>query len=542
MTGEFDYIIVGAGSAGCVLAGNLSASGKHTVLLLEAGPDRVDTFWQTMPIGYGHSVFNERVNWMLWSEPDASMAGRKQFVPRGRTVGGSGSINAMVYMRGTPADYEEWKAEGNPGWGWDEVLASYKRIENHASGDAEWHGLDGPLEVTSRAPWTHPICRAFLEAGQQLQYPRNDNFNGRSIEGVGYYHHSICARGKRMSSARAWLKPARRRANFSLVSEAQVSGLVVDGRRVTGVRYQRGGQTITAKARREVILSAGAIHSPYLLMVSGIGDARQLAATGIEPVLDLPAVGKHLQDHVAWDIYYRSRVPTLNQQLNSWVGKGLAGIRYMLTGTGPLSTGTTHAGGFVKSSPSRAVPNLQLYFSPLSRDVQPGGPGRMGQPDKYAAFSMSICNMRPKSRGEIVLNNAGAGHVPGIRFNFLSEPEDMQEMVEGAHLLRRFAQTPALSAIIDREYKPGPEVHDNPTLEADIRERGYSIYHPSGSCRMGPGKSASVVDASLKVHGIDGLRVADASVMPFVVSGNLNGPSMMIGQRASEIILSDATA
>ncbi len=542
MQPDYDFIIIGAGAAGCVLAGNLSASGKYRVLLLEAGPDKVRSFWVTTPLGYGHSMFNERVNWMLSSEPDANLNGRRQYVPRGKVTGGSGSINAMVYMRGTPADYEEWAGQGNPGWGWDDVLASYKRMETHVSGDDRWHGVDGPLQVTSRAAFSHPICKAFLQAGQELQVPLNDNFNGANIEGVGYYHHSICARGKRMSSARAWLEPARKRPNFTLECEANVTGLIMEGRRVTGVTYRRQGQLHEVKARREVIVSAGAIHSPQLLMVSGIGPGAVLKAAGIDPAHDLPAVGQHLQDHVAWDIKYRSRVPTLNQQLHSRFGQFVAGVRYLLTGGGPLSTGTTHAGGFVKSSPRRQRPNLQLYFSPLSRDLVPGAPGRMGVPDPYPAFSMSVCNMRPKSRGQITVNGPGMNNAPAIQFNFLSDPDDLAELVEGAHLLRRFAEAPALSAIIEREYAPGPDVTADEALEADIRNRCYSIYHPSGSCRMGPARTDAVVDARLKVHGLDGLRVADASVMPFVVSGNLNAPSMMIGQRASEIILADASA
>ena len=542
MQPDYDFIIIGAGAAGCVLAGNLSASGKHSVLLLEAGPDKANSFWVTTPLGYGHSMFNSRVNWMLQSEPDANLNGRRQYVPRGKVTGGSGSINAMVYMRGTPADYEEWAGQGNPGWGWDDVLASYKRMERHASGDAEWHGLDGPLEVTSRSPFSHPICRAFLQAGEELQLPRNENFNGASIEGVGYYHHSICANGKRMSSARAWLEPARKRANFTMVCDARVERLVLDGRRVTGVTYLKDGHRHEVKARRDIILSAGAIHSPQLLMVSGIGPGKALKSCGVEPLHDLPAVGQHLQDHVAWDIKYRSRVPTLNQDLHSKFGQLKAGIRYLLTGGGPLSTGTTHAGGFLKSSPKRPAPNLQLYFSPLSRDLVPGAPGRMGQPDPYAAFSMSVCNMRPKSRGAITIAGPGMDSAPAIQFNFLSDPDDLQELVEGAHLLRRLAAAPALNAIIEREYAPGPEVTSDKALEDDIRNRCYSIYHPSGSCRMGPDTAAAVVDARLKVHGLEGLRVADASIMPFVVSGNLNAPSMMIGQRASEIILADASA
>ncbi len=539
MAETFDFIIVGAGSAGCVLAANLSESGRHSVLLLEAGPDRTRNFWVTMPLGYGHSIFNNTVNWMLSSEPDPNLGGRRQYIPRGKTVGGSGSINAMVYMRGTPADYTEWEAEGNPGWGWPDVLASYKRIERHTVQDADWHGHDGPLEITSRSAWSHPICEAFIEAGRQLQYPVNDDFNGRSIEGVGYYHHSICGRGKRMSSARAWLEPARGRSNLKVVTGAHVQRLDMDGRRVTGVTYLLNGQSLTATAGREVIVSAGAIHSPHLLMVSGIGPANDLKRAGVTPLHDLAAVGQHLQDHVAYDIKYRSRVPTLNQQLNNWPGKLLAGIRYLLTGTGVLSTGTTHAGGFVRSAHHRESANLQLYFSPLSRDVVPGGPGRMGQPDKYAAFSMSICNMRPLSRGWLKLAGPAAETAPAVQFNFLSEQRDVDELVEGVSLLRRFAEAPALGRIIEREYIPGPDVATPKAVEEDIRQRCYSIYHPSGTCRMGPDIRTSVVDARLKVHGVHGLRVADASVMPFVVSGNLNAPSMMIGQRASEILLQE---
>jgi choline dehydrogenase len=539
MAGQFDFIIVGAGSAGCVLAANLSEGGRYSVLLLEAGADKTRSFWVTMPLGYGHSIFNNAINWMLSSEPDPNLAGRRQYIPRGKTVGGSGSINAMVYMRGTPADFTEWEALGNPGWGWADVLESYKRIESHCVRDAEWHGVDGPLEVTSRSAWSHPICKNFIEAGRQLQYPVNDDFNGRSIEGVGYYHHSICGRGKRMSSARAWLEPARGRANLRLLTGAHVQRLNMEGRKVTGVTYVHDGKTHTATAGREVILASGAIHSPHLLMVSGIGPAGDLKQAGVTPMHDLPAVGQYLQDHVAYDIKYRSRVPTLNQQLNNWPRKLLAGMRYMLTGTGVLSTGTTHAGGFLRSANHREAANLQLYFSPLSRDAVPGGPGRMGQPDKYAAFSMSVCNMRPKSRGWLKLAGPDANTAPAIQFNFLSDQADADELVEGVALLRRFAGAPALSEIIEREYIPGPDVSTKREIEQDIRQRCYSIYHPSCTCRMGPDAATSVVDASLKVHGISGLRVADASVMPFVVSGNLNAPSMMIGQRASEIMLGE---
>lgn len=537
---QFDFVIVGAGSAGCVLAGNLSASGKHSVLLLEAGPDRND-FWIKTPLGYGHSMVNEAVNWMYASEPEAGLGGRTVPVPRGKIVGGSSAINAMVYIRGTKADYDEWERHGNPDWAWDKVLASYKRMEDHCVRDA-WHGAGGPLQVNSRAGVAHPICDAFLDAGQQLQIPRNDDFNGERVDGLGYYHHTICSSAKRMSAARGWLEPARRRPNFRLEANAQVVRLEISDHKVAGVTYRQNGRLLTASARHEVVLACGAINTPQLLMVSGIGAGASLSKAGVGVRHDLPAVGQYMQDHFAYDMHFRSRVPTMNQQLGSWPGKLRAGLQYFLFGSGPLSSGTTHAGGFVKSAPSRDKANLQLYFSPLTRDLQPGSPGRMAQADAYAAFSMGVCNTRPKSRGDIAVRTDDMRDAPLIRFNFLGDPDDLAEMIEGARTLRTLADAPALQRIIEKEYLPGTDVKSDEELEQDIRARGYSVYHPCSTCRMGVEKSKSVVNSRLKVHDMPGLRVADASVLPFVVTGNLNGPSMMIGQRASEIILEDSRA
>ncbi len=535
----FDFVIVGAGSAGCVLAGNLSASGRYSVLLLEAGADRND-FWIKTPLGYGHSIVNDAVNWMYASEPEAELGGRTVPVPRGKIVGGSSAINAMVYMRGTKADYDDWEGEGNPDWAWDKVLASYKRIENHCVRD-DWHGTDGPLQVNSRASVAHPICDAFLKAGQQLQIPLNDDFNGECIDGLGYYHHTICSSAKRMSAARGWLETARKRPNFQLEANAHVVRLEISDRTVSGVVYRQGDRLITARARREVVLASGAINTPQLLMVSGIGPGSSLRDVGVEVRHDLAAVGQHMQDHFAYDMHFRSRVPTMNQQLCSWYGKLRAGLQYYLFKAGPLSSGTTHAGGFVKSSPSRDRANLQLYFSPLTRDLQPGSPGRMAQADPYAAFSIGICNTRPKSRGDISLRSDDISDAPMIRFNFLDDPDDLVEMVEGAHVTRALANAPALKEIIEREYLPGPDARSEEDLEEDIRARGYSIYHPCGTCRMGADRKRSVVNSRLEVRDLHGLRIADASVLPFVPTGNLNGSAMMIGQRASEIILEDSS-
>lgn len=535
----FDYIVVGAGSAGCVLAANLSKSGTEKVLLLEAGP-AVENFWIKTPIGYGHSITNKRVNWMYHSQPEEFLAGRRISIPRGRLVGGSSAINAMVYVRGTENDFSDWAKDGNPEWTWEHVLASYKRIENHSVRDSELHGLNGPLEVNSRAAVAHPLCEAFLEAGKQLQFAGNEDFNGRTHEGVGHYHHTIAKDLRRMSAARAWLRPARKRKNLKLEAEALVLGLVLDGRKVTGVRYRRGGKTLQAVARREVILSAGSINTPQLLMVSGIGPGKMLQQAGIEVVHVMPAVGQHMQDHTAYDMHYRSNLPTLNQQLSSWFGKIRAALDYFVAGTGPLSSGTTHAGGFVRSSPGREQANMQLYFSPLTRDVNPGEPGRMAQLDTYPAFSMSVCNTRPFSRGSVGVRSDSVLDVPEIRLNLLSDRRDVDELVEGARLLRRFAATPALKPIIAEEYLPGPAIETNQQIEEDLRQRAYSIYHPCGTCRMASDIKDGVVSSRLRVHGLEGLRIADASVFPYVTTGNLNAPSTMVGQRASEIILEDA--
>lgn len=534
----YDFIVVGAGSAGCAVAARLSESGRHSVLLLEAGPsDR--RFWVQVPIGYGKTFFDPRVNWMYRSEPIPGFGGRDNYFPRGKVLGGSSSINAMVYSRGQQADYDAWEAMGNPGWGWRDVLAAYKRMEDHALGGGSHHGVGGPVHVTTIDDAAHPLCRAFVEGGVQCGVPASADLNGETIEGVGLYQ--ITTRdGLRLSSSRAYLWPARGRRNLRIVTGALATRVTFDGRRAVGVAYEHGGASVAARAGREVILSGGAINTPQLLQLSGVGPADLLGAQGIAVRHEAPAVGRNLQDHLCYDHVYRARVPTLNQVLVPWWGKLAVGLRYVLTRRGPLAMSLNHAGGYYRSRPGLAFPNIQLYFSPLTYEQAPQGKRPLMNPDPFPGFIASVSPCRPQSTGYLAIRSANSRTPPAIHPNYLDDPHDMHELLEGARFLRRLAASPALSAVIAEELKPGPKARSDADFEADVRARAYSVFHPSGTCRMGPEARDAVVDRRLRVHGLDRLRVVDASIFPVIPSGNINAPTMMVGEMGSAMILADA--
>ncbi|GAB4359613.1 MAG: GMC family oxidoreductase N-terminal domain-containing protein [Kiloniellaceae bacterium] len=532
---NYDYIVVGAGSAGCVLAARLSESGRNKVLLLEAGPDD-RRFWVQVPIGYGRTFYDKRVNWMYMTEPLASLNGRRNYWPRGKVLGGSSSINAMVYIRGQAEDYEDWKAAGNPGWGWDEVLPLYKRMESHAWGESEWHGGSGPLAIKAPTRELHPTCAAFVAACGEAGLPHNPDFNGARQEGAGSYHLTI-KDGIRMSAARAYLGPARRRPNLRIVTGAEAERILFEGRRAIGIAYRRGGVLTTARAGAGVIVAAGAVNSPKLLLLSGIGPAEELKALGIDPLLDSPAVGRHLLDHFDVDLIYRTSVPTLNDQLYPWWGKAWAGLNYLLARRGPLALSVNQGGGFFRSRPGLDRPNVQLYFSPLSYLKAPPGTRPLMNPDPFSAFNLSISPCRPTSRGFLRLRSADPDEAPEIHPVYLDTEEDRRDVVEGLRFLRKLAQTPTLSRIIAEAIAPYPAGDDDDSLIAYARQHGTTIFHPAGTCRMGPDPATCVVDPSLRVHGIDGLRVADASIFPTLTSGNTNAPSIMVGEKASDLVL-----
>ena len=534
---DYDFIVIGAGSAGSVVASRLSEDGHHRVLLLEAGPsDR--RLWVQIPIGYGKTFYDPRVNWMYRTEPIPAFGGRVNYVPRGKLLGGSSSINAMVYIRGQAADFDEWEAQGNPGWGWRDVLAQYKRIEDHCLGPSEEHGAGGPLHVSEASQEAHPLCQAFFRAGAEAGLSFNRDLNGKSQEGVGYYHFTI-RDGLRMSAARAFLWPAMGRKNLRVETTALATRIAVEGGRAVAVEYTRNGVRQRAEARREIILSAGAINSPQLLQLSGIGPAVLLKSLGIDVVCDRPAVGQNLQDHLCYDHVYRSRVPTLNDELNPWWGKVAAALRYAAFRRGPLSLSVNQAGGFFRSGPEQSRPNIQLYFSPLSYERTPPGVRALTKPDPFSGFLLSVSPCRPTSRGHLQIRSPNPGDAPAIHPNYLSTNSDIAELLIGARFLRRLASTEALGKVIDEELKPGPGTVTDEALIEDIRARSYSVFHPVGTCRMGPNPWDSVVDSRLRVHGVGGLRVIDASIFPTVPSGNINGPCMMTGAKGADLILQE---
>ncbi|MGV8938367.1 MAG: GMC family oxidoreductase [Allorhizobium sp.] len=534
---EFDFIIVGAGSAGCVLANRLTENGKYSVLLLEAGGSDLHP-WILMPIGYGKTFYRRSVNWMYLTEPNPGLADRISYWPRGKVMGGSSAINAMVYVRGQKSDFEDWRASGNPGWGWDDVLAYFRKMETHDGGENAYRGGNGPLHVSTVTRDHHPLCERFIAAGQELQLPHNDDFNGESLEGVGAYQITT-KDGMRMSAARAYIRPATRRSNLTIEKKAQATKILFEGKRACGVRYRQGGQDHTATARHEVILAAGAINSPQLLQLSGIGPGGLLRDKGIEVVQASEGVGRNLQDHLCIDYVFRSTVPTLNNQLYPWWGKLLQGMRYMMTRRGPLSLSLNQAGGFVRSRPELKVPNIQLFFSPVSYTKAPPGIRPLMNPDPFPGFLISGQPTRPTSRGHLAIRSVDPFAPPEIHPNYLATDHDVQELLEASRLVRQLSKAPSLASIIDAEIAPGLDLSTDAELIADIRARAVTVFHPIGTCRMGPDAATDVVDARLRVHGLIGLRVADASIFPTLTSGNTNAPAIMVGEKAADLILAD---
>lgn len=534
----FDYVVVGGGTAGCVVAARLAQSGRHRVLLLEAGGSD-DRFFVRMPIGYGKCFYDPAVNWMYRSEAEPSLAGRRGYWPRGKVLGGSGSINAMVYVRGHPHDFDDWQAAGNPGWDFASVLPVFRGLEDAPHGDPAWRGRSGPLHVKNIAREAHPLCERFIAAGAAIGAAHVGDFNGPDPEGVGHYENTI-HHGRRTSSATAWLQPARRRGNLVVVTQARVTGIGFEGTRASTVAYARGGARTEVRATREVVLCAGSVNTPQLLQLSGVGPAKALRALGIDVVADCPAVGAHLQDHLCIDYLYRSRVPTLNEELRPWLGRLRAGLRYLVARDGPLALSVNQAGGFVRSRAGLDRPNMQLYFSPLSYTRAEPGVRRLLRPDPFPGFLLSAQPCRPASRGRIVLRSADPLVPPLIEPNSLSAPQDLDELVEGALLLRKLAAALPLAEVIAEEIAPGPAVATRDEIAADIRARASSVFHPVGTCRMGPDPRNAVVDARLRAHGLSALRIVDASVFPSVTSGNTNTPVLMVAERGAQFILEDA--
>jgi choline dehydrogenase len=535
---EADYVIVGAGSAGCVVADRLSADGRIRVLVLEAGgSDR--TPWVRIPIGYGKTFYHPELNWRYVSEPEAGLGGRTTYWPRGRLLGGSSSINAMVFIRGQPQDFDGWERLGNPGWGYRDVLPTFRRMENNLAGADAWRATGGPLCVSDVADRVHPLCADYLAAGMAAGLPYNRDFNGETQEGVGIYQITT-RNGVRASAATAYLRPAMRRGNLTVMTRAQATRILFDGRRAIGVEYRRGAHIGIVWVRGEVILSAGAVNSPQLLQLSGVGDPELLKAHGVGVVHAAPQVGENLQDHLGFDYLYRSRKPTLNNQLRPWWGRLAVGARYLLTRGGPLSLSVNQGGGFFRTDPARERPNMQLYFSPLSYIKAIPGKRQLMRPDPYPGFLLGVSNCHPTSRGHVRIGSADPFQPPSIQPNYLTTPEDVEELVEAAYFLRRLAAQAPMAELIAEQLQPEATIVSRSEIEADIRARAGSIFHAAGTCAMGSDPSAAVVDARLRVHGLDRLRVVDASIFPRLTAGNTNAPTIMVGEKGSDFLIADA--
>ena len=529
---EFDFVIVGAGSAGCALANRLSDGGKYQVALLEAGGK--DTYpWIHIPVGYFKTMGNPKTDWGYMTEPDPGLNGRALKWPRGKVLGGSSSINGLLYVRGQAADYDGWRQLGNTGWGWDDVLPLFKRAESYEGGDPELRGRGGPLTVSDSAV-SRDIVDRYLDAAVAAGYPRNDDYNGASQEGVGHFQLTM-RNGRRCSSAVAYLGPAKKRSNLTILTKCPAERLVFEGHRVTGVEVVHKGRLTTIKARREVVLSAGALASPQLLMVSGIGDPGELGRHNIEVRRALPGVGKNLQDHLQARPVYKTTLSTINTEINSLFKQGLIALHYAATRTGPMTMAASLGTAFLKTRPDLAEPDIQFHVQPFSASQ------KINKPHEFNAFTASVLQMRPESTGHLELTSPHMRDFPAIHPNYLATRTDQETIVEGIRIARRIARTSPVAEVITEEYTPGPDVSDDDydALLNWARDNSTTIYHPTGTCKMGSDPMA-VVDERLRVRGVEGLRVADASIMPVIVSGNTNAPAIMIGEKASDMMLEDA--
>jgi choline dehydrogenase len=528
---EFDYVIVGAGSAGCVLANRLSADGKYSVLLLEAGP-KDSNIWIHVPLGYGKLFKEKTVNWMYQTEPEPGLGGRQVFQPRGKVLGGSSSINGLLYVRGQHEDYDRWRQRGNTGWGYDDVLPYFKKAENQARGADAYHGTGGPLSVSD---WRHadPLSEAFVKAAVETGIPFNPDFNGAAQEGAGFFQ-TTTRRGRRASSAFSYLRPARNRGNLRIETAALAQRVVFDGRRAVAVEYLQNGRVRVARARQEVLLSGGSYNSPQLLQLSGVGPAELLKQHGIDVVLDSAGVGNDLQDHLQVRIVMRcSQRVTLNDVVNDPVRRVMAGLRYAVSRKGPLTIAAGTSGAFFKTSPRLATPDIQIHFIPFSTD-------KMGEKlHAFSGFTASVCQLRPESRGSLRIRSTDPTAPPEIRINYLATETDRRAFIDGIRILRNILAAPALKPYVVDEVYPGAKVTSDEDVLDFCRNTGSTVYHPTSTCRMGNDPLA-VVDQRLKVRGIEGLRVVDASVMPDLMSGNTNAPTIMIAEKASDMILQDA--
>jgi choline dehydrogenase len=530
---SFDYIIVGAGTAGCVLANRLSADPATRVLLLEAG-GRDNYFWIHIPVGYLYTMNNPRTDWCFRTEPTAGLNGRALAYPRGKVLGGCSAINGMIYMRGQARDYDQWRQMGNAGWAWDDVLPYFKRSEDHVSGGDEHHGAGGEWRVENqRLSWE--ILDAFREACGEVGITKITDFNTGNNEGAAYFQVNQRA-GLRWSAAKGFLHPVSKRPNLTVITHAQTRRVLFDGKRASGVTYQRDGAEITAHADGEVLLAAGSVASPQLLELSGIGQAALLKAHGIEVLHELAGVGENLQDHLQVRCAYKvSNTRTLNEWSNSLVGKLDIAMKYFLFRRGPMSMAPSQLGVFAKSDPSRETPNLEYHVQPLTLNA-------FGEPlDPFPAITASVCNLRPESRGSIHIRDADPQSAPVIAPNYLAATADRQVAADAVRLTRRIMAAPSLDRFSPEEFKPGTHIASDEDLATAAGDIATTIFHPVGTCKMGDDTSA-VVDGRLRVHGLEALRVVDASIMPTITSGNTNSPTIMIAEKAADMIIEDRRA